>query len=627
MEPEELDNLVSRSIDRELAADEQAALDDRLASDPAARRRAERMRADHERLAAHFAAGGADAEAVVRRVRRRAARPPMRLWRVLLPTAAAVLIGAVLWILFGEAGPATAELRPIEVKPISVEITVFNQRQETDAVRYGGDQGWGDQFGGLQQISYQREYAGAQFDAQVTIPFLEYAPDDLQGMVLVKDRRLVTNLRRGDNLVRYTNVAATIDPFSVRFESRTDPAGTSVVEQNFEYDLATADAILKRYIDRRITCVEKDGGEVGGYLCSYDGEAVVLRGKPLAGAAGGRTQTVSRGELMAIRLPDVPEDLHTRPTLVWKVRTKRPGPHETLVTYLAKQMVWRADYVAILHPGAATAEGMDDRIDLTGWVTMTNQCGSTFQNAGIKLIAGDVNRVRDPWAARPYPLLIQDLGGLINVNSADYRVLSALQQFAEKSFFEYHLYTLSAPSTVRDRQVKQLSLLSARGAEAVRRYWFSRHLLSGHLEVRLECENAKENRLGMPLPKGVVRFMQADPDGDLQYIGQTELDHTPADERLDLRLGTAFDVVGERRDIELIRVGPNRWRRRVQVRVRNHKAEAIRCRVDGRLDHAEWRILESSDPWRKHDFRTIRFDFPLGADTEKVVTYTVEYRH
>jgi hypothetical protein len=534
------------------------------------------------------------------------ATPQVRGRRLVLPrrlvavVGVAAMIAIVVGIIFHlPLGPiAQAGSPPIRVIQKDIELTVFNQ-----------------------------------FESDRPTLFMPTSPPVGQpvkmGMALVKDHRIVMNLQPGDNLVYFTDVAATIDPTSVRFWSETDPVGTKVVEQNFEYDLATAGAILKRYLDRKITCVLKDGKQYEGFLCSHDGDIVLADKPPSDSGEMRKTESISRDQIRAVQMPDVPKDLFVKPTLVWKIRTQRPGQHETTLMYACGHADWQADYVVAVTPGG---RGEKDQLDLQGWVTIDNRTGSTYKDAGIKLIAGDVNRVPDPWAIGPS--VLGDMLFSMNGPVVGARILgqtSSSKEFIEKAFFEYHLYTLSAPSTLKDQQIKQLKLLKAEGAKAIRRYVFDSPPGSDdsqrQVAVVLEFKNEKDNKLGMPLPKGRVRVMQRNPDGDMQLINTTEIDHTAKDEEMKLTVGTAFDVAAERSEMNMTRPGHRQETRTIRLRMRNHKAEPIEARFVERLvPNRNWEITLTSDPWTREDVSTIHFDFTLEPDAEKEITYTVDYQ-
>jgi hypothetical protein len=450
---------------------------------------------------------------------------------------------------------------------------------------------------------------------------------ELTGQALVRDRRLVLNLRKGDNVVRFTDVAASIDPTSVRFESLTDRKGTHVVEQGFEYDLATADALLGRYLDREVTCVGKDGQERTGRLASFDEHAIVLTSEAADEGQPRRTETLSRRSLRAVKLRELPANLVTRPTLVWKLRTQTPGKHDTVLTYICGLLQWQADYDVRVTP----ARGKEpDRLDLSGWVTVENTSGASFPEAGLRLMAGDVNRLPDPWARKKreeeFLSALRDETVLGRDWDGEKSARLGEKQLVERSFFEYHLYTLPVPSSIRDRQIKQLRLLERKGIKATRRYVFDPAEGARHLAIDLLAKNEKDNRLGLPLPKGRVALEQRDRDGETALIGRTAIDHTAVKEELTLRYGRAFDVVGEHRRLsfeylEIPRI--DRYRTTHEIRVRNHKAEPIQVRAVAHVGRGDTVVQESLKSHRQ-DVTTLYFDFSLGANARRVIHYTLE---
>jgi hypothetical protein len=461
-------------------------------------------------------------------------------------------------------------------------------------------------------------------------------------MGLVKDQRMILHLKAGDNVVKFADVAASIDPTSVRLTSETDPTGFQVIEQNFEFDLASGDALLKRSLDRRVRCIGRDDKEVfEGFLVSYDDQTLGLADRPPSPdpkSPRPRVQSVARRQLKAVRLDEMPTDLYTRPTLVWKLRARERGDHLATLTYLCGEMVWQADYVATIRK---TGPGGADTLDLAGWVTIDNRSGTRYDRAGLKLIAGDVNRMPDPWAPtwrrRQYTVSLGVPTDVISLERVEKK------EFATKDFFEYKLYTLNQPSTIRDRQIKQLNLLRAGGVKAKRRFVFDPQNSPnpGQLTVELVVKNEKANGLGLPLPKGRVMFVAADAEGETHFLGRSQIDHTPKDEELELKLGRAFDVTGGYRVlrtespppkgslVEAIAsaVSPRRMIRTYEIRVRNHKDAEIRVRAVARLEpNMNWQVTKTTDKYTKHDFRTLYFDFPLAANSEKQITYTVDYQ-
>jgi hypothetical protein len=425
-------------------------------------------------------------------------------------------------------------------------------------------------------------------------------------------------------MVRFTEVAATIDPTSVRFVSNTDPAGTQVVEQSFEYDLANADTLLKRYLDRKIICIGKDGQETMGYLASFDDDSIMLASEPTPPPGQRKhrsTQSLSRPGLQAVRLEEAPRDLLVKPTLVWKLRARRAGKHDTTLSYLCGFIKWQADYVALVTPGQAQGP---DLLDLTGWVSLDNTSGATYEKAGLKLIAGDVSRVRDPWALQEVAELLLEAAPAAPASGGPAFGGVARKEFIEKSFFEYHLYTLTAPSTVRDKEIKQLNLLQRKGIKATRRYLYDPQR-DPRVSIELLAKNEKDNHLGIPLPKGRVSIEQRDRDGETGFLGHVDVDHTAVKEELKLKYGHAYDVTGEWRSVSQQFPGGKRSSTTYEMRIRNHKTEQIRVRAVARLGFIGT-ITKSTLPFQREDPETVHFDFALNPNTEQVITYTIQYQ-
>ena len=412
--------------------------------------------------------------------------------------------------------------------------------------------------------------------------------------------------------LQFRDVAKQIDPTSVHFKSLTDPAGTTVLEQNYEFDLVSADKLLDKYIDKKIAVVTKQGQKYDGTLMSFDAGQLVIQGTK---------------ELYMVQRPDnvqniefgaLPEGLLTRPTLVWKVATEKPGKHLAQVTYQTTGLSWRADYSAVVNAD-------DTRMDLSGWVTLTNQCGAAFKDAHVKLIAGDVRRVQPP-------VVEQRRAMTFGAEKAG----ADRAGFVEKTFFEYHMYTLGRTTTVNENQVKQVELLTAADVPVLKRYvfepggryWHKRYGQGDFykINVYVEFKNAKDQKLGMPLPKGKMRMYKKDPaDASLEFVGEDEIDHTPKDEELKLYVGDAFDIVGEKKVMD--HKQGDRWSEdSVKIELRNHKEDDITVRIREHLNNVEWDITAKSQDFKKIDASTIEFDVPVAKNGKAEVTYTVRYR-
>jgi hypothetical protein len=421
-------------------------------------------------------------------------------------------------------------------------------------------------------------------------------------LAVVKDRRKMS-IPKGTGTVKFTDVATQIDATSVHFESLTDPEGTKVLEQNFEYDLVNPTKLLDKYLDAEVTLFTKDGGVYTGTLLSQAEGKIVLRD------SDGKLQVVSGGEnLLRVELLSLPDGLITRPTLVWQTASPPGGEQLCQVTYMTGGISWKADYVMVVND-------KDTQIDMTGWVTLDNQSGASYKEARLKLVAGDVNRVQEQPS-------VMARGGIV----APMAMMEAAPQFEEKAFFEYHLYTLQRPTTIHQAQTKQVELLSAADVPAKKVFTYNGSRNAKKVEVKMEFKNSKENHMGMALPKGKVRAFKADSDGSLEFVGEDQIDHTPKDEELRILLGNAFDIVGERTQTDQKQISNTVTEQSWQVKLRNHKTEAVTIKVE-EPQWGDWKVIKASHPDKKKDARTLEFEVEVPADGEAVITYTVRTRY
>ncbi|MBU2530756.1 MAG: DUF4139 domain-containing protein, partial [Elusimicrobia bacterium] len=340
-----------------------------------------------------------------------------------------------------------------------------------------------------------------------------------QNMALIRDVRGI-NLKSGLNTLKFTDVAASINATSVHFKSLTAPSKLSILEQNYEYDLVNSDKLLFRYIDSKIKVITKDDNVYEGALSSYDSNQLVLVKDK------GAVFMINRENIRNIEFPELPQGLITKPTLVWLLSNQKSGSHDIELNYLTSNMNWHSDYVANISEN-------DTKISLNGWVTIVNNSGTVYENANIKLIAGDINKVR--------PSMVMD-----NIFGARAKAVRSAPQFKEKSFFEYHMYTMQRKSTLNNNQTKQIELFSAPEVMAKKVYtykganysWYyydnwTNQKCNKKVNVNIEFKNSKENGLGIPLPKGKIRVYKEDSDKSMQFIGEDAIDHTPKDETLD----------------------------------------------------------------------------------------------
>ena len=422
-----------------------------------------------------------------------------------------------------------------------------------------------------------------------------------QDLAVIKERRLI-ELPRGRGTVKFEDVAQRIIPQSVQFSSLTDPTRTTVIEQNYEFDLVSADKLLDKYIDKPVRIITQDGSLVSGTLLSFDRSQLLLRDD-----VDDSIQLLPRAKnVRDIQFSTLPEGFLTKPTLVWLVDARKAGQHLAKVAYQSHGFTWRADYTALVAPDHQS-------MTLAGWVTITNNSGASYHDAGLKLMAGDVHVVQEA----------RELAG--SVATSNLRAAGkAGSGFEEKSFAEYHLYTLGRRTSLLDKQVKQIELFPIVETVPVHKKYLYR--ANRDVGVYLEVKNSKENNLGMPLPGGKVRIYQNDIDSAREFIGDDSIDHTPKDEPVKVRMGRAFDIAAERTQTD-----QQRPARRVQVEtfkitLRNHKDQAIKMAVEDYLHpRRNWKITSTSDEYTQKDYRTVVFEKEMPANSEWVITYTVRY--
>ena len=419
-------------------------------------------------------------------------------------------------------------------------------------------------------------------------------------LALVKDVRKM-DIAKGKTEVEFKDVAASIDPTSVHFKSLTDPDAVAILEQNYEYDLVSSEKILQKYIDQEIKVYTKQDGPFLGKLLSSAGGNIILQ------MTEGNLKSISTKSINNLDFPKLPRGLITRPTLVWQLDNKKAGSHKTEVSYLASKINWHAEYVAV-------SKKNDTVLELNSWVSIDNKSGATYENAKLKLIAGDVHLAK-PQKARP--------GSKGYVMMAE---RAAPAQFEEKEFFEYHLYTLQRRTTLKDNQIKQISLFPTAETKVNKIYIYNGARYKNDVRVNLEFQNSKTAGLGIPLPKGKVRVYKADEaDKSLEFVGEDFIDHTPKDEKVRIYLGNAFDIKGERIQKSQKRLGDKAREETWEIKLRNHKNTAIKVTVVENL-WGDWEMRNETHPHKKKDANTIEFDVSVAKDGETVVEYTVLLR-
>ena len=436
-----------------------------------------------------------------------------------------------------------------------------------------------------------------------------------ENLALVKDQRRIA-LEAGRNRLALREVSGRIQPETALLRSLSHPGSLTLLEQNFDFDLLTPAKLLEKYVGREVRIVRThpttgaESIETATVLAANGG--VVMR-------IGDRIETGLPGRIV---YDGVPASLRDRPTLVSELESARAGQQALELSYLTGGLAWKADYVAELNAA-------DTALDLNGWVTLTNTSGTSYPNAKLQLVAGDVNRVRDEMrmAAR----------------TAEMRASAApAQKMAQEALFEYHLYTLARPTTIADKQTKQVSLLSAAGVPAVKELvlqgadYYYRSSVGGigqkmKVGVFVQLENRESARLGMPMPKGVVRVYKRDSAGNAQFVGEDRIDHTPKNEAVRLKLGEAFDVTADKKQTDFKRREPSNrasyvFESTYEIVLRNAKKQAetvvVREPVPG-----DWSMLEESQAHAKVAAGTAEWRVKVPAGGSTTLRYRVLVRY
>ncbi|MBK6766272.1 MAG: DUF4139 domain-containing protein [bacterium] len=415
-----------------------------------------------------------------------------------------------------------------------------------------------------------------------------------QDLALVRDVRDMA-FPKGTAPLLFRDVAARIDASSVHFKS----SGITLLEQNYDYDLVSPDKLLEKYVDASIEVIGENGDVVEGTLLTATGQTIVIQ------SDDGALRSLLTKSIVEVRFPKLPEGLITRPTLRWLVNSPSAAHQEAEVSYLTSGLSWNADYVAVIDES--------NKADLSAWVTLNNTSGASYKNAKLKLIAGEVHRAQPP--SPKYNDFMR----------AEAMAMDGGSQFSEKSFFEYHLYTLERATDVLNNQTKQVSLFPDAEVQTKRIYEYDYSRNNDKVSVSLEFLNSKDNDLGIPLPAGRVRVFQRDTDGSQEFIGEDNLDHTPRDEKVRVTIGNAFDIAVERIQKDYRQISSTVYEQDIEVKLRNRKTEPVTVVV---VDHSwgDWQITKSSLPVRKVSAYQLEFDVVAEPDKEVVLTYTIRNR-
>jgi hypothetical protein len=436
-------------------------------------------------------------------------------------------------------------------------------------------------------------------------------------LALVKDQRKI-KLRNGLNHLALRDVSAKIRPETALLSSLSKAGSISVLEQNFDFDLLTPQTLLEKYVGKNVGIIKTHpttGAE------TVEQATVLSANNGVVMKMGNRIETGIPGRIV---YDDVPANLRDRPTLVTKLNNTAAAEQTVELSYLTGGLGWKADYVAELSP-------KENSIDLSGWVTLTNTSGTSYNNARLQLVAGDVNRVQEEYglsrAKRP------ELRGMVAAESAP---------MAEESLLEYHLYTLDRPTTIAENQTKQVALLSASGIPARKElvlhgneyYYGSSYGDLGQkmkVSVFIEFDNKESAKLGMPLPKGIIRVYKKDSAGNAQFVGEDRIDHTPKNEKVRLKLGEAFDVTADKKQTAFEKLpnpekGSRMFESAYEIVLKNAKKEAVTVTVQEPIP-GDWKILKESHPSTKATSHTAVWKIDVPAEGKATLTYRVQVKY
>jgi len=463
-----------------------------------------------------------------------------------------------------------------------------------------------------------------------------------QNFFVARDH-LTLDLKAGSNHIEFAGVTAHLEPDSVILRDLTGRP-LQILEQSYRNDPISQELLLSFYEGKTLDFA------VGR---NADGSDVKIQGRVIRSGyipttyINGYPQQASSQPIVEIngilrfglpgepRFPALSADSILKPTLTWQLATTQAGRSEAEISYVSGGMTWQSDYNLVVSDGAKNSNM--NLLDLVGWITMQNHSGKTFENARIKLMAGDVSKLQGPVSQNAYRLEAKAMD-----------MAAGAPVVREKSFDEFHLYTLERPATLHDNETKQVEFVRATGIQAQRLYiydgaetgqytYYSPEQIRNEpgygtasnpkVFVMQELKNSEANHLGIALPKGRLRFYRRDTDGSLQFIGENAIDHTPKDEMIRVYTGNAFDIVGERKRTNFHVESNQHWMDETfKIHVRNHKKEAVNVRV---VEHLyrwnNWKLTDQSRPSKKRDAQTVEFPVEVAADGEQIVTYTVHY--
>lgn len=459
-------------------------------------------------------------------------------------------------------------------------------------------------------FAYSEEITST-LDHQKTVQITIYNSN----LALIKDTRTVT-LNAGLNNLAIKDVSAQIKPETALLKSINAPSKLRLVEQNFDFDLLTPQKLLQKYIGKTVTVIKQnpktgvETSEKATVLSANKGTVLKIGNRIEAGDISGR-----------IVYDNIPKNLRERPTLVTQLLNTGSSKHTVELSYLSSGLNWKADYVAELNKTS-------DKINLSGWVTLNNTSGTSYQHAQLQLVAGDVNRVRDNHVRRMNKMAQRDV-----------MMAEAAAPMQEESLLEYHLYTLPRSTTIKDNQTKQVALLSAydipvhktlllRGSNY---YYQGQHGLIGKkikVDVFVDFKNKKTHNLGVPLPKGIMRVYKNDQSGRVQFVGEDRIDHTAKNEPIRLKLGQSFDVTATRKqtDFKVVSRSSRVYESAYEVTLHNAKSKAASVIVQEPIG-GNWEMIAENNKHKKINSRLAQWKLTVPPEGKVTLKYRTRVKY
>ncbi len=414
---------------------------------------------------------------------------------------------------------------------------------------------------------------------------------------VVREKRVI-NVPAGISEVRIVDIPENIDPTSVLVKFN----GT-LLEQNYQYDLVNVIKILNRYIGLEVTLMSPDKTVYGTLLAANNFQLVVK-------TKDGNIMMFSDMGKFQVVVKDLPNGLITKPTLVWKIDSKKSGDQEFEITYSVTGMTWHAEYVALLNEN-------DTKMDLNSWVSLENRSGGSYPGTELKLIAGDINRIAG-FENRP----------MANGRMVEMKMADAAKSFEEKSLFEYHIYNLERPTDLLNLENKQISLFNAQNVSIEKKFKYNTSLFgsseNNKVAVVVEFKNSDKNNLGIPMPKGKIRVFKSDGNSK-EFVGEDLIDHTPKDEVLKVKVGEAFDVLVDEIMEQDKKITRTTNEREITLKIKNRKNEKISVEIESNMGWGNWEILESTAKYTKKNANTVIFN--IGAEKSSETLLKIKVRN